>query len=131
MRTAKELADIAFNEWSDAEVIRAALDGTWPPQYETQLRNLAASLPRLDKRYREERLACDEILSASRNNSFAKEWDKELKSWKALLDTGLKLGTERELWHKKGAVCSKCDEPLQEMDTSLCIHCKGGRTPSR
>jgi len=98
------------------------------PEAETaRLKTLQVTLPYFIKQYEEERTACNEMKSFNPREPFVINWDKELAEWQELIRVALEFGTERELWHKMNALCTRCREPLVRVERSICDACKRGK----
>ena len=131
MRSPEELKTILFADWTQEEIARAAIDGTYPPDEATRLQNLANVLPALHKKLLEEQAAFAEVSKRNPRDKFVRSWAKELDLLQALVTQGLEIGTKHQIWHRTGAVCSKCDALLREMERTLCQACASGRIPPK
>jgi len=79
------------------------------------------------RQYDEERKACDDMQRINSGDASVREWNVELEEWKALIQHAMEFGTEKEVWHAKGAECSRCKSPLVEVELTVCDKCKGGK----
>lgn len=130
MRTPKELKGVLFADWTREEIARASIDGSFPDDEDVRLRNLEVVLPKIDRQLQEELQAHGDVKRSNPHDPFVKEWGEQLTEMQDLVDRGLELGVKHQLWHRKEALCSKCDRPLVRMEQTICTSCRGGRYPT-
>jgi len=124
MRSYQELENVMFADWTEEEVAKASIEGKYPSNPDTQLRNLKIVLPKIERRYTEEKYAYDEMVGMNPHEPYLKEWAQDLKTMKDLIDRGIALGDTKDLWHAADAMCPKCEQPLTGTEITICSKCK-------